>query len=80
MLIDIAQPSSAKLPPALDGNKCRDPQPDSMLRVKGLGTCSPNETSPSNPSLQSSLCGCRKGGGKIVRARGMEDNQGSTAF
>ena len=38
MLIDqcLAQPSSVTLPPAADGNKYRDPQPDSMQRVRDL--------------------------------------------
>ena len=35
---------------AADGNKYRDPQPDIMWRVRGLGTFSLNEMSPSNPS------------------------------
>ena len=43
MLIDqcLAQPSSVTLPPAADGNKYRDPQPDNMQRVRDLGTLSP---------------------------------------
>ena len=38
---DLAQPSSEKLPPAADGNKYRDPQPDIMQRVRDLGTLRP---------------------------------------
>jgi hypothetical protein len=35
----LAQPSSEKLPPAVDG----DPQPDNMHRVRDLGTLSPKQ-------------------------------------
>ena len=43
ILIDkpLAQPSSEKLPPAADGNKYRDPQPDITQREKDLGTLCP---------------------------------------
>jgi hypothetical protein len=34
----LALPSLEKLPPAADGNKCRDPQTDNVQRVRDLGT------------------------------------------
>jgi hypothetical protein len=41
ILIDkpLAQPSSEKLPPAADGNKYRDSQPEMMQKVRSLVTC-----------------------------------------
>lgn len=50
----LAQPSSARLPPREDRNKYKDPLPDIMQRVRGLGMLSPNKVFLSNPSPQSS--------------------------
>jgi hypothetical protein len=64
-----AQPVSELLPPAADGNRCRDLQPDSMQRRKTLKHIALNGMSPSNPSPQSSETR-GSGGGKSERARG----------
>jgi hypothetical protein len=43
MLLDqcLAQPSSEKLPLAVDGDRYRDLKPDTIQRMKGLATLSP---------------------------------------
>jgi hypothetical protein len=43
ILIDecLGQPSSEKLPPAVDGNKHRDPQLDNVQRLRDLEALSP---------------------------------------
>jgi hypothetical protein len=41
--------TSEKLPPAEDGNKCRDPKPDKVQRVRTLVTLSHKWMFPSNP-------------------------------
>lgn len=43
LLIDqhLAQSSSGKCPPAVDGDKYRDPHLDNVQRVRDLGTLSP---------------------------------------
>ena len=43
-----------KLPPAADGNKYRDSQPDIMKQRETLEHSALNEMSPSNPSPQGS--------------------------
>lgn len=37
----LTQPSSEMLPPAVEGNKYRDPQLDSVQSIKNLGKLSP---------------------------------------
>lgn len=39
----LAQPSPEKLLPTADGNKCREPWPNLMQRVRHLGTFSPKQ-------------------------------------
>jgi hypothetical protein len=39
----LAQTSPEKLPPAADGNKYRDPQPDIIQTVKDYGILGPKE-------------------------------------
>lgn len=46
-------PSSEKLPPVVDGNKCKDPQLDLVQRMRDLRAAL-NKRSISNPSSQSS--------------------------
>lgn len=64
------QPSSEMLPPAVDRNKYTDPLPDTIHRVRNLGTRSPIWTI----SIRSLPLGLRephrRGGRKNVRARG----------
>lgn len=64
-----SQPPSEKLPPAGDGNKYRDPEPESVLRARDLGTplskC--DDFHKSLPSGLRELCG--SGGRKSVKAR-----------
>lgn len=54
LLIDhcLAHPLSEKFPPAENGSKYKDPQIDSVQRMKDLGTLVPNRRPPSNPSIQ----------------------------
>ncbi|KAL6056503.1 hypothetical protein STEG23_023116 [Scotinomys teguina] len=50
----LAQPSSEKLPPAANGNRYRDPQPDNVQNEQPWNTHL-IEMSPSNPSPQGTL-------------------------
>lgn len=76
----LVQPSSEKLPPATDGNKYRDPQPDYMQRVKDLRTLSPKQ----NVSIKSFRLELRephgKGGRKCGRALGDGEHQENKAL
>lgn len=75
MVIDghFAQPSSEKCPPAADGNKYRDPQPDNVQRVRDPGILS----SKWNVSIRSLPSGLRRGGGNPVSSRGDGGHQGN---
>ena len=42
----LAQSSSDTLPPAVDKNKYREPQPDKMQRLRDLGTLSLKQNEP----------------------------------
>lgn len=65
----LTQPPSEKLSLAVDGDKYRDPQPDFMQRLRGLGTLSPkcDVTIRSLPSEFSEPC--RGGGRKVWRIK-----------
>lgn len=48
----LTQSSSEKPPPAVDGNKHRDPKLGNVQRVRGLETFRPKWGLPSNPFPQ----------------------------
>lgn len=63
---------SVNLLPVLGEDKYRNPQLDSVQKVRDLGALSLNRTPPSNSSPQGSG-NFGKVGTKIVRTMGMED-------
>ena len=76
----FAQPSSEKVPPAVDGDKYRDPQLGNVQRGNDFETLSPKWTVfiKSLPSGLKELCG--RGSRKTVRASDYGGNQGNKAM
>ena len=76
----LRQLSAEELPPAGDGSKYRDPQPDIMQRMRDLRTLHPKGDF-SIKSLSSELReACGRGGRKSVRARGNRGHHENKAF